>query len=148
MGINLSKRREVSKLQKTYNQGLKTRRRLITKLKEIINNLDKTYDLPNSAYKDKWIILYERNFTEVLTELEDSTSQLKRTAIELGPAWEYALQNRLKETTVRIPPDIQDLVSGKNYCQPAKDNMPKQSNNCITSSKKSTKKANLTNSNT
>lgn len=148
MGSNFSRNSEHRKLKRIFSDDLKTRRKLIKTLNETISNLQRTSKQPDSPYKQKWQIFYEDNFLQKFTELEHITSKLRTTAIDLGPAWEFALQNRLNELNIIIPPDVLLMVQGLSFSPPLDANMPKPSNNFTNSSKKSTVKENSIKSNT
>lgn len=111
MGLILSSH---YKLRRLYKNDLNIRRKHIQTLIEIVRQVKEIRRGEINTRRQNWLNKLEDDFEYYKGELKLVTDRLQCTAEQLGPAWEYALANKIKMTNPILPENLQCPVSELN----------------------------------
>jgi len=127
------------KLRRLYKNDLNSRRKHIQTLTEIVRQVKEIRRGDITVRRQNWLNKLEDDFEFYKGELKTVTDRLQFTAEQLGPAWEYALANKIKMTNPILPENLQFPTNEPNL---SNGTMPKSAPVSIGSSTPLTTKEN------
>lgn len=111
------------KLRRKFAHDLRHRKKLVQKVVYTINQINQHQSKPPLSVA--LLLRYDDDLNFYIEELNKITHHLEEIAEQLGPAWEYALANKIKKTTFTLPekidPQERKLNSSKEARRPAQD---------------------------
>jgi len=114
------------KLRRRFANDLRHRKKLVQKVVYTINQINQHQSKPPLSVARLLRLDDDLNF--YLEELNKVTNHLEEIAEQLGPAWEYALANKIKKTTFTLPEKIDPQERKRNSSREARKPVPDSTN--------------------